>query len=102
MVSSWHISEIKILARPWAIPGTKGLEHRIGGIEKEDVTGNVNYDPDNHHHMVKTRAKKVESIANEFEPTEIFGKKSGDLLILSWGNHGCLPISYRGTSRRKV
>ena len=73
------------LARPWAIPGTKGLEHRIGGIEKEDVTGNVNYDPDNHHHMVKTRAQKVESIANEFDPTEIFGKKSGDLLILSWG-----------------
>ena len=73
------------LARPWAIPGTKGLEHRIGGIEKEDVTGNVNYDPDNHHHMVKTREQKVKSIANEFDPTEIFGKKSGDLLILSWG-----------------
>ena len=73
------------LARPWAIPGSKGLEHRIGGIEKEDVTGNVNYDPDNHHHMVKTRAQKVENIANEFGPTEIFGKKSGDLLILSWG-----------------
>ena len=73
------------LARPWAIPGSKGLEHRIGGIEKEDVTGNVNYDPDNHHHMVKTRAQKVENIANEFGPTEIFGKNSGDLLILSWG-----------------
>ena len=73
------------LARPWAIPGSKGLEHRIGGIEKEDVTGNVNYDPDNHHHMVKTRAQKVENIANEFGPTEIFGRKSGDLLILSWG-----------------
>jgi len=73
------------LARPWAIPGTAGLEHRIGGIEKEDLTGNVSYDPDNHHYMVETRAKKVEAIANEFGPSKIFGKASGDLLILSWG-----------------
>ena len=80
-----YLRDKDTLARPWAIPGSKGLEHRIGGIEKEDVTGNVNYDPDNHHHMVKVRAKKVENIANEFGPTEIFGKKSGDLLILSWG-----------------
>lgn len=75
----------KTLARPWAIPGTAGLEHRIGGIEKEDLTGNVSYDPDNHHYMVETRAKKVESIANEFDPTEVFGESSGELLILSWG-----------------
>jgi len=73
------------LARPWGIPGTEGLEHRIGGIEKEDVTGNVSYDPDNHHHMVETRAKKVDTIAQEFGPTDIFGDVSGDLLILSWG-----------------
>ena len=51
----------KTLARPWAIPGTEGLEHRIGGIEKEDLTGNVSYDPDNHHYMVATRAKKNRS-----------------------------------------
>jgi 2-oxoglutarate ferredoxin oxidoreductase subunit alpha len=75
----------KTLARPWAIPGMKDLEHRIGGIEKEDVTGNVSYDPDNHHYMVETRAKKVESIADELGKSEIFGNKSGDLLILSWG-----------------
>ena len=75
----------KTLARPWAIPGTAGLEHRIGGIEKEDLTGNVSYDPDNHQYMVETRAKKVEAIANEFGPSKIFGKASGDLLILSWG-----------------
>ena len=75
----------KTLARPWAIPGTEGLEHRIGGIEKEDLTGNVSYDPDNHHYMVATRAKKIEAIANEFDPLEIFGNASGDLLILSWG-----------------
>ena len=73
------------LARPWAKPGTENLEHRIGGIEKEDVTGNVNYDPENHHFMVKTRALKVQNIANELPPTEVFGEKSGDLLILSWG-----------------
>ena len=73
------------LARPWAKPGTENLEHRIGGIEKEDVTGNVNYDPENHHFMVKTRALKVQNIANELPPTDVFGDKSGDLLILSWG-----------------
>ena len=73
------------LARPWARPGTENLEHRIGGIEKEDVTGNVNYDPENHHFMVKTRALKVQNIANELPPTDVFGEKSGDLLILSWG-----------------
>ena len=80
-----YLRDKKTLARPWAIPGTKDLEHRIGGIEKEDVTGNVNYEPDNHHHMVKTRAKKVESIADELGKSEIFGNKNGDLLILSWG-----------------
>ena len=73
------------LARPWAKPGTEKLEHRIGGIEKEDVTGHVNYDPENHHFMVKTRALKVQNIANELPPTDVFGEKSGDLLILSWG-----------------
>ena len=75
----------KTLARPWAIPGTPGLEHRIGGIETEDLTGNVSYDPDNHQYMVETRAKKVEAITNEIGPSEIFGNKSGELLILSWG-----------------
>ena len=80
-----YLRNKKTLARPWAIPGMKDLEHRIGGIEKEDVTGNVNYEPDNHHHMVKTRAKKVESIADELGKSEIFGNKNGDLLILSWG-----------------
>jgi len=75
----------KTLARPWAIPGTPGLEHRIGGIETEDLTGNVSYDPDNHQYMVETRAKKVDAITNEIGPSEIFGNKSGELLILSWG-----------------
>jgi len=52
------------LVRPWALPGTKGLEHRIGGLEKQDITGNVSYEPDNHEHMVKTRQAKVDMIAN--------------------------------------
>lgn len=75
----------KTLARPWAIPGTGGLEHRIGGLEKEDVTGNVSYDPENHHHMTITRQQKVSNIVNEIPATKIFGENSGDMLILSWG-----------------
>jgi len=79
----------KTLARSWAIPGTKGLEHRIGGLEKQDITGNVNYDSDNHQKMVEIRSQKVANIANEIPPTEIFGESKGDRLILSWGSgHG--------------
>ena len=79
----------KTLARNWAIPGTVGLEHRIGGLEKQDVTGNVNYDSDNHEKMVEIRAQKVANIANELPKTKIFGEKNGDVLILSWGSsHG--------------
>ena len=80
-----YLRQKETLARPWATPGTPGLEHRIGGLEKEDVTGNVSYDPENHHYMVETRAKKVANISNEFGKTEVFGEKSGDLLILAWG-----------------
>src|SRR5206468_9367534 len=74
------------LARPWAIPGTAGLEHRIGGLEKADVTGNVSYDPDNHHRMQLLRAAKVAGIAKDIPPLEVFGPSSGDLLILGWGS----------------
>jgi 2-oxoglutarate ferredoxin oxidoreductase subunit alpha len=73
------------LARPWALPGTPGLEHRIGGLEKQDVTGNVSYDPANHQHMINTRAKKVADIANELPPQKLDGPAAGDLLVLSWG-----------------
>jgi 2-oxoglutarate ferredoxin oxidoreductase subunit alpha len=72
------------LARPWALPGTAGLMHRIGGLEKEDVTGNVSYDPKNHQHMVHTRAKKVANVANFIDPLEVMGADGG-LLVLSWG-----------------
>src|SRR5205814_6905009 len=75
----------KTLARPWAVPGTPGLEHRIGGLEKADGTGNVNYDPDNHEHMVKIRAEKIERIAPEIPPTEVLGAKSGKVLVVGWG-----------------
>ncbi len=72
------------LARPWAIPGTDGLAHRIGGLEKEDGTGNVSYDPENHQHMVDTRAAKVNRVADYIAPIEIDGTEGG-LLVLSWG-----------------
>ena len=73
------------LARPWAIPGTEGLMHRIGGLEKQDGTGNVSYDPLNHEHMCHTRAEKVKRIADDIPPQELDGPDSGDLLVLSWG-----------------
>ncbi len=73
------------LARPWVRPGTPGLEHRIGGIEKQDVTGNISYDPDNHDHMVRTRAEKVRRVAQEIPPTSINGPATGDLLVVGWG-----------------
>ena len=73
------------LARPWALPGTPGLAHRIGGLEKEDRTGNVSYDPDNHQHMTDVRAQKVANIAHDVPLQEVAGPESGDLLVLSWG-----------------
>ena len=72
------------LARPWAVPGTPGLEHRIGGLEKQDVTGNVSYDPDNHEHMSRIRAERVERVAQDIPLVEPYGDASGTLL-LSWG-----------------
>jgi len=75
----------KTLARPWAIPGTAKLEHRVGGIETAENTGHVSYDPDNHHRMVLIRQAKVNRIQNDIPPTEVFGDSNGDLLILSWG-----------------
>ncbi len=74
------------LARPWAIPGTPGLEHRIGGLEKADITGNVCYESDNHQKMVEMRANKVASIADDIPPVEVVGADSGELLVVSWGS----------------
>jgi 2-oxoglutarate ferredoxin oxidoreductase subunit alpha len=75
------------LARPWAVPGTPGLEHRIGGLEKHDVTGEVSYDPANHELMVNLRAEKVRRIANDIPDVEVFGDpEGGELLVLGWGS----------------
>jgi 2-oxoglutarate ferredoxin oxidoreductase subunit alpha len=74
------------LVREWALPGTVGLEHRIGGLEKRDVTGEVCYDPKNHHHMICTRRKKIDNIAETIPPLEVLGEPSGDLLVLGWGS----------------
>ncbi len=73
------------LSRPWAIPGTAGLQHRVGGLEKAEDSGHVSYDPENHHRMVELRQEKVNRIQNDIDPTEVYGKKNGDLLIISWG-----------------
>ena len=74
------------LARNWALPGTKGLQHRIGGIEKADITGDISYDPKNHEHMVRTRAAKVAGIADHVAEQAVHGDDSGDVLILGWGS----------------
>ena len=73
------------LARSWAVPGTPGLEHRIGGLEKQDLTGNVSYDPDNHEKMSLLRDEKVARIANDIPPTEVFGQEGDELLVIGWG-----------------
>ena len=74
------------LSRPWAIPGTPGLEHRIGGLEKSDIYGNVSYDPDNHDKMVKLRTEKIKKIAQDLPDLKVDGEEKGDLLVLGWGS----------------
>jgi 2-oxoglutarate ferredoxin oxidoreductase subunit alpha len=81
-----YLRDPATLGRPWVRPGTPGLEHRIGGIEKQDVTGNISYDPENHDHMVRTRAEKVRRVAQEVPPLSINGPATGDLLVVGWGS----------------
>lgn len=76
----------EFLARPWAIPGTPGLEHRLGGLEKSDGAGEVCYDPDNHEKMVRLRAEKVQGIVRDIPPTSVQGDRQGDLLVVGWGS----------------
>ncbi len=79
------------LARPWAIPGTPGLEHRIGGLESEEVTGNVSYLPQNHERMVRLRAEKVARVADQLPLAEVNGPARGELLVVGWGGtHGAI------------
>jgi 2-oxoglutarate ferredoxin oxidoreductase subunit alpha len=73
------------LARPWAIPGTPGLEHRIGGLEKSNISGDINYDPENHEFMVRLRAQKVKNIENDIPELEVTGDADADVLVVGWG-----------------
>jgi 2-oxoglutarate/2-oxoacid ferredoxin oxidoreductase subunit alpha len=93
-----YLRDEATLARPWAVPGTAGLEHRIGGLEKADGTGNISYDPDNHDRMVRLRAAKVAGIAADIAPLEVDEQDGARLLVLGWGStYG--PI---GTAIRRV
>jgi 2-oxoglutarate ferredoxin oxidoreductase subunit alpha len=81
-----YMRDVHTFARPWAVPGTPGLEHRIGGLEKDAITGNVSYDPANHQLMTDTRAWKVKNIANDIPKVEVEGDREAQLLVLSWGS----------------
>lgn len=85
------------LVRPWAIPGTPGLEHRVGGLEKQDLTGNISYDSDNHQHMVKTRQRKVDLIADYIPEQKLdSGAEKGKVLVLGWGStYGAIKSACR-------
>jgi len=93
-VSNWTSKETfhpydrdpETLARPWAVPGTPGLEHRIGGLEKADISGNVSYDPENHQRMTLLRNQKVAIIANDIPDLQVYGPPRGDVLVLGWGS----------------
>src|SRR5205085_1084872 len=89
------------LARPWPVPGTPGLEHRTGGLEKEDPTGDVSYDPLNHEWMVQTRARKIAAIASDIPALSVDGPDAGDLLVLGWGGtFGAIHAAVRRARRK--
>jgi len=81
-----YLRDEETLSRPWVIPGTPGLEHRIGGLEKEYLTGNVSYAPTNHEQMIRVRARKIAGIIREIPPLEVFGPPEGELLVVGWGS----------------
>jgi 2-oxoglutarate ferredoxin oxidoreductase subunit alpha len=90
-------------ARPWAIPGTPGLEHRIGGLEKQNITGNINYDPKNHDFMVHLRQDKVNGIQKDIAPTEVVGPRTGKILLLGWGGtYGAITAAVERMTGRGV
>ncbi len=96
-----YLRDPETLARPWAIPGTPGLTHRIGGLEKEDGSGNVSYDPENHEHMVRLRAAKVAGIAHDIPPVELDdpdGLGGADVLVVGWGStYGAIQAAVQAT-----
>ncbi|MBO0799607.1 MAG: 2-oxoglutarate ferredoxin oxidoreductase subunit alpha, partial [Blastocatellia bacterium] len=81
-----YLRDPETLARPWAIPGTPGLMHRVGGLEKEEGTGNVSYDPENHDFMVRLRAEKIQRMQQDIPELEVFGAPAGKVLVLGWGS----------------
>jgi 2-oxoglutarate/2-oxoacid ferredoxin oxidoreductase subunit alpha len=95
-----YLRDSETLARPWAVPGTPGLEHRIGGLEKADGTGNVSYDPDNHDFMVRVRRQKVEAIARDIPELEVDHQAGADLLVVGWGGtYGPIAAAVRRVRR---
>jgi len=91
-----YLRDEETLSRPWVIPGTPGLEHRIGGLEKEYLTGNVSYAPTNHEQMIRVRARKIAGIIREIPPLEVFGPPDGDLLVVGWGStYGAITQAVR-------
>lgn len=89
------------LARPWALPGTPGLEHRIGGLEKHDITGEVSNDPENHQHMTELRARKIAGIADHIPEQTVLGPEEGDLLVLGWGGTaGAIRSAFERVSKQ--
>jgi 2-oxoglutarate ferredoxin oxidoreductase subunit alpha len=100
-----YVRDPETLARPWALPGTTGLEHRVGGLEKQDGSGNVSYDPLNHEKMVHLRAAKVKAVGSDVPEAVPAGDPDGDLLVVGWGStHGAITAALPGvrTKRRRV
>jgi 2-oxoglutarate ferredoxin oxidoreductase subunit alpha len=96
-----YLRDEATLSRPWVRPGTPGLEHRIGGLEKQHVTGNVSYDPDNHDLMVRLRAEKVRRVAQEIPPTTVHGPAAGDVLVVGWGGtYGAITAAVEDAQQR--
>jgi 2-oxoglutarate ferredoxin oxidoreductase subunit alpha len=96
-----YLRDEKTLARPWAVPGTPGLEHRIGGLEKQDGTGNISYDPVNHERMTRLRAAKIAGIAADIPPTEVDHEEGAQLVVLGWGStYGAVGAAVRRVRAR--
>jgi 2-oxoglutarate ferredoxin oxidoreductase subunit alpha len=97
-----YVRDPETLARPWVLPGTPGLEHRIGGLEKEDVTGNVNYEGPNHEKMVRLRAQRIRNIENDIPLAEVDGPERGKVLVAAWGStYGAIQSALRRLGDRR-
>jgi 2-oxoglutarate ferredoxin oxidoreductase subunit alpha len=96
-----YLRDETTLSRPWAVPGTPGLEHRIGGLEKQHITGMVSYNPENHDFMVRLRAEKVARVATDIPAVQVFGKPQGKLLVVGWGStYGAITTAVEHLQQR--